>query len=166
MRYHEIMTEATKPPKPDDKHLLDAIDHADNWQEGWTLKDFTLRYEGYLTVDDIGEFDDTYGWLEAHEPDDLRSFRQGSFAGEPREMPPIVLITAPDEDPDDPGGDRIRCHTQVGDGRGRVNFANVHGLRLHVWHLIHKKCDASSGPACTKTATTADLCALDGENLS
>ena len=130
MRYHEIMSEAA-PPRPLPANIADAIEHADSFGGALKLRDFTLRYVGYLTVDEIGEFDDTYGWLESHEPDDMENYRQGSFKGEPREMPPIIIISAPDDE---------GCHTQVGDGRGRVNFANAHGLRLHVWHLIHKKC--------------------------
>jgi hypothetical protein len=130
MRYHELMTEAGNPPKPDQAHLLDAIEHADSYQEGWTLADFKLRYEGYMTADELQRFDDTAGWLDAHEPDDLVDFRDGAFHNDAQEMPPIVVVTAPDDG---------RLHTQIGDGRGRVNWANAHGRRLHVWHLIYKR---------------------------
>lgn len=124
------MTE-TAPPRPLPANIADAIEHADSFGGALKRQDFTLRYEGYLTVGEISIFDDPYGWLEAHEPDDLDDYRQGSFKGEAREMPPIIVITAPDDE---------GCITQIGDGRGRVNFANAHGLRLHVWHLIHRTC--------------------------
>ena len=119
------------PPKPKPSDVLDAIEHADHEGMGWTRKDFTFRYEGYLSVDEIEGFENASGWLEVDEPVDLQTYRGGSFKGEAREMPPIIIVTSPEEE---------SCNTQVGDGRGRVNFANAHGLRLHVWHMIHREC--------------------------
>ena len=121
-----------KPPEPTSRDLLDAIDHADHWQLGWQLSDFELRYLGYLSVDEIGEYDDLGSWPDVETPDDLQSFRGGKFVNAPHLIAsPIIIITAPDEG---------ECHTQVGDGRGRVNYAIAHGIRLHTWHLIHKEC--------------------------
>lgn len=131
MRALEILFETTVPPKPEQRHLLDAIEHANLYGEKWTLADFELKYEGYLSVDEIGNFDDLSSWVEVDDVDDLHGFRQGSWNTGPKNVPPIVVITAPDEG---------HCHTQIGDGRGRVNFANAHGLKLHVWHLIYKDC--------------------------
>jgi hypothetical protein len=92
--------------------------------------DFTRHYAGYLTVAEIRQFDDL-PWLQVQTPKDLRSFRGGSFQGPAKEMPPIVIVTYP------ANGSR---RTEIRDGRGRVNFANAYGLRLHVWHLIHQTC--------------------------
>jgi hypothetical protein len=130
MKYREIILETALPPQPKRENMLDAIQHA-NWEgHKWTLSNFELKYEGYLTVDEIRQFDDLSGWLEASEPADMETFRKGSFSGEAREMPPIIVITAPDEG---------RPYTQIGDGRGRVNFAAAHNMRLHVWHMIFKR---------------------------
>jgi hypothetical protein len=95
--------------------------------------DFVPRYEGYLTVADIRRFDDMW-WLQVQSPRDLLSFRAGAFQGAPREMPPIIVVTYPLD------GTR---RTEIRDGRGRVNFANAYGLRLHVWHVIHRNCQAA-----------------------
>lgn len=130
MKYHEIILETDSPLQPKREDMLDAIQHADHEGHGWTLNDFRLKYEGYLTVEELWHFDDLTGWLESSEPEDMETFRKGSFSGEAREMPPIIVITAPDEG---------RPYTQIGDGRGRVNFAAAHNMRLHVWHMIFKR---------------------------
>jgi hypothetical protein len=120
----------SKPPQPEPRHLLAAVgplvlEHRLN------PNDFTRRrYAGYLTVAEIRQFDDL-SWLQVQTPKDLRSFRDGSFQGPAREMPPIVVVTYPVNG---------LCRTEIRDGRGRVNFANAYGLRLHVWHLIHQTC--------------------------
>lgn len=130
MRYHDLLTDAAVP-KPSPQHIQDAIEHASQFDKQFSRYDFALKYEGYLTVDEIGEFDDLSSWVEVESPEDLEDFRGGSFNREPQDMPPIILITTPYEG---------TCGTQVGDGRGRVNFAIAHNLRLYVWHLIHRGC--------------------------
>ena len=101
-------------------------------------RDFSRHYEGYLTVEQIMQFDDLW-WLKVTTPNDLKTFRDGAFSGPAREMPPIVVVTAP--------VDGV-CQTRIGDGRGRVNFARAHGTRLHVWHLVHKDCCAAGPSRC------------------
>ena len=121
--------ETVETPEPLWDNLFRAIGP---WvlTHGLRTQDFSRVYEGYLTVDEISQFDDLR-WLQVETPKDLRSFQKGVFRGKPREMPPIIVVTAPKAG---------TCHTQIGDGRGRVNFAKAHGIRLHVWHVVHKDC--------------------------
>lgn len=117
-------------PKPLEENILDAIEHAST-SKVFVREDFALKYEGVFTVEQLRQFDDIDSWIETDDIDDLDSFRDGSWNAPKHDVPPIIVITTPDEG---------KCHTQIGDGRGRVNYANVHGMKLHVWHLIHKKC--------------------------
>lgn len=128
------ITESVVPPKPVMDNMADAIDHADIYGDaGWSMDDFRTEYVGYLTVRELSQFDDIDSWIEVSGQDDLDGFRQGEWNQSPDiEFPPVIVITAPDPD----GG----CMTQIGDGRGRVNFANAHGLRVHVYHMIHQNC--------------------------
>jgi hypothetical protein len=125
----EMISESIQPSKRD---LLDAIQHADVYGVGsWKLSDFILQDLGMMPISAIP--DDVDSWLETDDADDLKSFRDGQFDIPPdTKFEPVILITTPDED----GG----CQTQIGDGRGRINFANVHGLPVHVFHLIHRDC--------------------------
>jgi hypothetical protein len=118
-----------EPPQAKASDLLSAFGPL-VLERGLKPKDFTRRYEGYLMVDEIRQFDDL-AWMQVRTPEDLISFRHGAFDGPPREMPPIVVATYP------ANGSVL---TEIRDGRGRVNFANAYGLRLHVWRLIHKTC--------------------------
>ena len=122
---------AQTAPQPSQADLMDAIEHADHSQHGWDLSDFDLKYEGFLSVEEIRSFD-SLDWLDCDDDDDLTNFRGGNFASNGKKLAknPIVIITAPDEG---------FLNTQIGDGRGRVNYANVHDCNLHVWHLIWKK---------------------------
>ena len=121
-----------EPPEPLPQNLLDAVGPL-VLEHGLRPRDFSRHYEGYLTVDEISQFDDLT-WIQVTVPGDLRSFRGGEFQWKAREMPPIIVVTAPKAGV---------CHTQIADGRGRVNFARAHGIRLHVWHLVHKDCFGS-----------------------
>lgn len=128
------LTGTMKPPEPLPENLLGAVAP---WvlEHGLRPRDFSRHYEGYLTVEEISQFDDL-SWMQVRTPGDLRSFRGGAFRGEAREMPPIIVVTAPKVGV---------CYTQIGDGRGRVNFAKAHNVRLHVWHLVHKDCSGERG---------------------
>jgi hypothetical protein len=117
------------PPDPEPRDLLDALGP---WvlEHHLSARDFSRHYEGYLTVEQIAQFDDLR-WLQVRSPSDLKTFRGGAFRGPAREMAAIVVVSAPVNGV---------CLTKIGDGRGRVNFAKAHGTRLHVWHLVHKDC--------------------------
>lgn len=128
--YDFLLNEAPVP-KPLDNDIEDAIEHADTEGNGWDRTDFHLEYEGYMPVDDISQYDDIDGWLEVHDEEDLEDFRDGKFMNLENEPAPIIVVVYPDE-----GG----CHEEIGDGRGRVNYANATGTRLHVYKLTHKSC--------------------------
>lgn len=100
-------------------------------------RSFTMRYVGYLTVDEIRRFavDDDFAWLEVEQPADLRKFRNGGFDAPPHEVPPVLAYTAPID-----GQRPIR----IGEGRGRINFARAHNIRLHVWCLVYSNQPNSS----------------------
>lgn len=117
------------PPRAEPWDLVSAMGPM-VWERGLKPKDFTLRYQGYLLVDEIRHFGDL-AWMQVRTTEDLISFRDGEFGGPPREMPPIVVVTYPENG---------SVRNAIGDGRGRVNFANAHGLRLYVWRLIHNTC--------------------------
>jgi hypothetical protein len=129
MNMRKMMTLLESAPRPKASDIRDAITHADYNEEGWTPADFNKEYLGYMTVDEISGYDDIEGWLEVDTVDDLPSYRDGSFPKEVKEMPPVILITAPDEG---------EMRTQIGDGRGRINYAVAHDIKLHVWHLTYK----------------------------
>jgi hypothetical protein len=135
------------PPPPVRKHLLAAIAHADIYGDAkWKLSQFDLKYVGFLSVEEIAHYDDVHGWMDVQQPSDLANFRDGDFYFPPGErMPPVILITAPDGEAD--SSSRLHngkvaggCMTQIGDGRGRINYANAHKERLHVYHMIFKGC--------------------------
>jgi hypothetical protein len=88
------------------------------------------RYIGYLTVDEVRRFatDDDFAWLEVERPRDLRKFRNGEFDAPPHEVPPVLAYTAPIDG---------RSQTRIGEGRGRINFARAHNMRLDVWCLVY-----------------------------
>lgn len=117
---------------PKKRDLLDAIEHLEsfNLDQSYTLSDFRLEYLGLLKVKDIEEYDDLSSWMEVDDVDDLETFRGSSWKHHSETwlttgVPPIVIITGPDGE------------TMVGDGRGRVNFANAHKLLIPAYHLIY-----------------------------
>lgn len=133
----------TDPPLECD--LLAAIEHASE-SDDWALDDFNLHFEGCLSVDELYKFDDVDAWLELSaeefegEPlqakkDALTAFRGKAWANMAMNwlrtgVPPVVVITATCDE---------GATTQIGDGRGRVNFAAIMGLKLPVWHLVFKR---------------------------
>ena len=126
-------------PRPSDDDIYDAIEHAESAFRdlpGWTTSDFEMKYLGELTVDDLRGYDDIDSWLETDEgdPESLEDYRSSvnwsdiSASWGTDNIPPIIITTAP---MDEEGGE----HTQVSDGRGRVNYANAMDTSLHVWHM-------------------------------
>jgi hypothetical protein len=134
--------------------LQDAIDHADIYRIGLDVKDFKVKKLGWISLDDI-EYYESFDWLEV-DPDEFdglsfdekieeledqistRKLRDKIIKWRHSGIPPIVLITAPDEE------DNEKMRTQLGDGRGRVQFAMAFGLKkLPAVHMIHKKAKES-----------------------
>lgn len=129
--------------RPSDKDLMDAIQHASiENDESWNIKDFDLRFEGNLTARQLQEFD-SLDWMDIdprakdHSQDSLDDFRGKGWIERARKwqtegIPPIVVITAPSPYQEN------HMETQIGDGRGRVNFATMTGMKIPVWHLVFK----------------------------
>jgi hypothetical protein len=99
-------------------------------EQGLLPRSLTKRYIGYLTVSEIRRFaaDDDFAWLKVKRPADLRTFRDGRFDAPPHDVPPVLAYTAPIAG---------RNQTQIGEGRGRINFAQAYNMRLHVWCLVY-----------------------------
>jgi hypothetical protein len=96
---------------------------------GLSPRSFTKQYVGYLTVDEIRRFAaDDFAWLTVERSTDLRKFRNGEFDAPPHEVSPVLAYTAQING---------RCQTRIGEGRGRINFARAHNMRLHVWCLAY-----------------------------
>jgi hypothetical protein len=99
-----------------------------HFDRGLSPQGWIKRYVGYLTVDEIRRFaaDDDFAWLEVQRPADLRKFRNGEFDAPPHKVPAVLAYTAQIDG---------RTQTRIGEGRGRINFARAHDMRLHVWCL-------------------------------
>lgn len=130
MRYRDLVSESS-PPKPLFRDLQDALEHASNSNDTLVMDDFTVSYIGYLTVDELHQYDDIDAWLEVDTLDDLEDFRNGFFSDMKKHVAPIVVIKYPDED---------TCREEIGDGRGRINYAHVTGIKLHTYVMVHRDC--------------------------
>lgn len=124
-----INKELVKPSKRD---LLDALDHASsvlNDDEQLSLDQFELKFLGNLSVDQLKNYDDIDPWLDLSSDDkgDYSSFRgsewqQRSKSWQSQGIPPIVIVSTANG-------------TVVGDGRGRINYANMMGMKVPTWEL-------------------------------
>lgn len=122
-------------PEPSYDDISDAIDHTamsfEEVDEDSSIDDFDLRYLGKLTVDELSYYDDLSAWMEdIEDEDELESFRGKQWAQMTKEWgdnpPPVIVVT----------GDTF---STIGDGRGRVTYANYKGIPLHVWELRYKE---------------------------
>lgn len=130
------------PPKPRAREadMLDAIQHADlNGDQGWTLDDFQIIPLGEVPLSRVRSYEDWGAWIDVDPADfkglstegrlvELASFRGSKWADRAagwlkHGVPPIVVIDAPVVVVD------YELHRQIGDGRGRVNFALAMGLK-------------------------------------
>jgi tRNA nucleotidyltransferase/poly(A) polymerase len=142
--YAKRFIKAASSTQPSHKDLMDALDHADTYKdEEFSLKDFSLKFEGNLSPKELLKFD-SLDWMDldpratSHDPEELDNFRGKDWITRARTwektgIPPIVVITAPDLH------ENGKLFTQIGDGRGRVNFAALTGMKLPTWHLIYNK---------------------------
>jgi hypothetical protein len=134
------------------RDLLDAIQHADIYGDhGWTLEDFEIKDLGEIPISKLHEYDDLSSWVDIEEGeydelstderlDRLNEFRGESWANKARlwldnGIPPIVVISAPMVSEHE-----FYLYTQIGDGRGRVNFAHAMGIKtIPAVHMIYRK---------------------------
>jgi predicted SprT family Zn-dependent metalloprotease len=125
-------------PRAREEDMLDAIQHADVYgDQGWTLDDFTILPMGEVPLSRVLGYEDC-AWIDVDPEDfagmsaeerltELSSFRGPKWAARAAEwlsegVPPIVVIDAPVVD-------EAHLYRQIGDGRGRVNFALAMGLK-------------------------------------
>ena len=134
MKLFEILFENGSIPKPSRDDLYDAIEMAkesygEELENVESLSDFDLTYLGKLDVSELREYADLSSWMERiDDEDEMRSFRgdewfermEGFYESD--SIPPIVIVE----------GDGF---VDIGDGRGRVTYANWRGIPLHVWKL-------------------------------
>ncbi|MDQ5977444.1 MAG: hypothetical protein QG602_416 [Verrucomicrobiota bacterium] len=126
-------------PRASTRDMLDAIEHADvEGDQEWTLDDFNVLPMGPQPMSRVLSYDDSAAWLDVDPRDfdglspeerlaELASFRGPEWAARAAQwvangVPPIVVIDAPVGDPE-------HLYQQIGDGRGRVNFALAMGLK-------------------------------------
>lgn len=129
--------------KPSLQDLKDALDHASDFSgEPLLLGDFDLHFLGNLSLKELNNFDDISSWLELDSRDfeglgfdekfkELENFRGKEWANRAKNwiangIPPIIVVKTPEV-------------TTIGDGRGRINFANVFNLKIPTWQLTKKK---------------------------
>lgn len=137
-RKHRFIARLASPPPPKREDLEDAIQHADTYgDQGWTVEDFDIEFLGYLTTDEISQYDDFSSWVDAEPNEELDdSFRGKDWLNRSRQwtqanIPPVIVISAPVVSENE-------LYTQIGDGRGRVNFAVSTGIKLPVYHMKWK----------------------------
>jgi len=129
--------------KPKLKDLIDAVEHHNEITENnFSLDDFVLTFLGNLSVEELKNFDDIDAWLDLDKNDfselttkekleQLKEFRGTKWAEmasvwiKTGRVPPIVIVSST-------GGE------EIGDGRGRVNLANVFDLKIPTWQLKEK----------------------------
>jgi hypothetical protein len=128
---------------PSSKDIDDALEMAaESYPEemkGKTVDDFDIEYLGELSVEQLGEYADLSSWLESiDDEDEMRSFRGDKWFERMERfyenglIPPIVIVEG-------------ESFVDIGDGRGRVNYANWKGIPLKAWKLKLKQGVSSGG---------------------
>lgn len=127
--FSKLVIENKKPSKKD---IIDAIEHA---SEIFDIKkekfqNAKIKFIGNLSVKEIGQYDDLSSWLELSpdDYDDYESYRGKDWEQKSKQwntegIPPVVVVTTPQG-------------SIVGDGRGRINFANMRNFKIPTWELI------------------------------
>jgi hypothetical protein len=132
-----IFSESVAARNPSEQDLNDALEMAiesyPEELEGKSIEDFDLKYLGKLKVFQLAKYADLSSWLESIDTEEeMRSFRGDKWFERMEKfyqegsIPPIVVVQ----------GENF---VDIGDGRGRVNYANWKGIPLTVWMLKLKK---------------------------
>ena len=127
---NDVSLTESKIIKPSNRDIQDALEHAaGTFDTELNPSDFTLDFLGNLTVDQLRNYDDVNAWLDLSpdDRDDYSSFRGNEWQQRSQQwlktgIPPIIVVSTSDG-------------TVIGDGRGRVNFANMLGIKLPTWEL-------------------------------
>ena len=135
---YRFVNKVASHPLPKKEDLEDAIQHADIYgDQGWVIEDFDIEFLGYLTTDEISQYDDFSSWIDVEPNEELdESFRGSEWLHRSQQWneantPPVIVISAPVVSENE-------LYTQIGDGRGRINFAVSKGIKLPVYHMKWK----------------------------
>jgi len=100
-----------------------ALEHMSDFEVDLNKGNISVTEPLMIPMRDLGEYDDLSSWLELDsgaDEQDVRSFRGPRWAeraerwASPQQMPPIVIVEAPNA-------------VAIADGRGRVNYATAMG---------------------------------------
>lgn len=100
-----------------------ALDHMSDFDVNLNKSNISVTEPMMIRMRDLGQYDDLSGWLDldsGSDEQDIRSFRGAGWAAlaekwkAPEQMPPIVIVEAPNM-------------VAIADGRGRVNYATAMG---------------------------------------
>jgi len=118
--------------KPSEEDLYDALEHASsvlNDDQPLRLDQFKLKFLGNLSIKQLSHYDDISSWLDLTSDDkgDYTSFRGPEWSARAKTwaskgIPPVVIVSTANG-------------TVVGDGRGRINYANMMGVKVPTWEL-------------------------------
>lgn len=114
--------------------MLCAMRSVEAYHAGLYLDDFAVKYKGPVPIDDLSNYDDEIEkWLVLDSNssfEEITAFRGYQWLVKASKwikqgIPPVVAIT-------------VREISQIGDGRGRINMANVYSFDVPLYHIIHK----------------------------
>lgn len=114
--------------------MLCAIRSVEAYHTDLYLDDFAVTYKGPLPISELSNYDDGIDkWLVLNSDssfEDITAFRGYQWLVKASKwietgIPPVVAIT-------------VREIDQIGDGRGRINMANVYSFNVPLYHIIHK----------------------------
>jgi hypothetical protein len=98
-----------------------ALDHMSDYDSDLNRSNVAVTEPMMIRMQDLGQYDDLSSWLDLDsgaDAQDIRSFRGSGWAdraeqwASPEQMPPIVIVEAPNM-------------VAIADGRGRVNYATA-----------------------------------------
>jgi hypothetical protein len=123
------------PTRPSDRDIRDAIETSSDFEEfprDALPSEFTLTHLGAMPVSKLSRYTDLSSWAE--EIDDEEEmvrfrgrewYRRMRAFDEAGTIPPIIVVQG-------------KSFAELGDGRGRVTYAQWRGIPLDVWMLKHR----------------------------
>ena len=121
-------------PEPRREDINDALEmtiesYYEHVKRMSSIQNYELEYIGYLHVNELEEFADLSSWMEEIEDkEDMINFRGKEWFNrmvkfdKENKIPPIVVIEGDD-------------FVDIGDGRGRITYANYRNIPIHVWKI-------------------------------
>ena len=121
-------------PEPRREDINDALEmtiesYYEHVKRMSSIQNYELEYIGYLHVNELEEFADLSSWMEEIEDkEDMINFRGKEWFNRMTKfekldkIPPILVIEGDD-------------FVDIGDGRGRITYANYRNIPIHVWKI-------------------------------